>query len=173
MIVGGRIAVEINAAELARSLAEAESGLLGLATIEANTRAQAGPAAARLPNPLGGRVALSALYRVSDMLLEQLPPFQLGAARQPAYGIVRLALADLRVRRAAAAALAQPTGELAALLACCRHDDPAALTRLLSHLRPVQSDTSQLDISRPVPGEDGTVDVATSDDTADPPSVTT
>jgi hypothetical protein len=53
MIVGGRIAVEINAAELARSLAEAESVLLGLATIEANTRAQAGPAAARLPNPLG------------------------------------------------------------------------------------------------------------------------
>jgi hypothetical protein len=53
MIVGGRIAVAINAAELARSLAEAESVLLGLATIEANTRAQAGPAAARLPNPLG------------------------------------------------------------------------------------------------------------------------
>ena len=141
MTVRGGIAVEIDAARVARSLTEAEALLIDLASIETTTRAQGGIDAARLPQPLAARVALSALYRVSDMLLEQLPPVPRGAVRARGYGIAWLPQADLRILRAAADALTHPTGELAALLPCCRHNEPTVLTRLLSHLRPLPSDS--------------------------------
>jgi hypothetical protein len=113
-------------AELASVLLAAERELVAVAGIEDLVRRARGAApVVLLPSPVAGRVALAALFRVWDCLGEQLQVFG-----QPASGPlgavhcypcaprrVTLPVRDVTLLRAAAAALADPTPELARMLA--------------------------------------------------------
>ncbi|MDQ4091883.1 MAG: hypothetical protein M3143_00205 [Actinomycetota bacterium] len=129
-------------AALTTLLPTAEDLLQGLAKVEAATPPANGPGQL-LPPPLGGRMALAALYRLWDALNQHLRPYygcpgyrMDSTADSPHAHSVRVSAADLAVLGQAAHALAHPTDELTAALGRVNPAHRDALTQLLAVLDP-------------------------------------
>lgn len=146
-----RITVQVpDGATLAVLLPAVEKLLLAVAALEPHPYSRDKEIISLLPPPVGGRIALGALYRVWDGIAHHHHhhhhPSLISAGSstdtRPTSPVMRLSARDVAILHSAAAALDQPTAQLAGLLAQAGAGRATrALTALLWALIPIAEPT--------------------------------